>query len=222
MGTKDEICGQPTRPRQACSSKCPCSPGWSCQGLRCHHQRVHTLATALRRRSRRFSMCLPLFPKEDHGHTPRRKSSQLPRGNLLQVCSGLCLFVILCSDRPAEASTTRLVRAEDVKKPPKPTRKGECSSLLATNWLSNPMNTKGFLQGARVVSATMIRQGPRILQTRKKRNDPKGWIFCAMKHRTRSSGNCVSPISRTIEGQCQRKNHVHSYKEMGFLTKIPA
>ena len=142
VGTKDEICGQPDATRRACSSKCPsCSPGWSYRGVRCHPQRAHALVTTLRRRSLRFSMCPLLYPKENHGHARRRESSQLLRGDPLHVCSGLCCsFVICILTVLSDASTTRLARAEDVKKPPKTTGKGECSPPLATHRPSNPMD----------------------------------------------------------------------------------
>ena len=137
-----------TRPRQASSLKCPsCSPGWPSQGHRYHHQRVRSLAAALLQHSRRFSMYPLLSPQEDHEHRRRSKSSQLPQRSPLHVCSRVYSVAGLPSDRPADASTTRLARAEDVRKPPKTTGSGRSSSPLAIYRPSDPWTNRIFLEG---------------------------------------------------------------------------
>jgi len=114
----------------------------------------------------------------------------------VQECAHMsfCILTVL-----PDTSTTRLARAEDVKKPPKATGKGKHSTPLPTHWPSNPMDKQGLPRGARVVSPTTVRQGPRILQIRKQRNDPKGWNFFVTKHRACSS-NRAEP-GQTIEDQ---------------------
>ena len=97
----------------------------------------------------------------------------------------MCPFVFLTV--LSDTSTTRLARAEDVKKPPKATGKRKHSSPSPTHQASNLMDNQRLPRGVTGVLPTTVRRGPRILQIRKQRNVPKGWIFFATKHWARSS-----------------------------------